>query len=126
MPLSASTAPKNAFNASIPPAEAPTPTIGNGLRARAEKSTGAEASSGNPEGVGARSDAGPSFSLFTMESPKIVDHTAQQCTVLRKRAQGGSDPDDMIAQLRLPAVATSAAAPTLQVLECTHDPETGA
>jgi hypothetical protein len=52
MPLWGSAAAKNAFNASIPPAEAPMPTIGNGLRARSEKSTGAAASSGIPEGVG--------------------------------------------------------------------------
>ena len=52
MPLSAAVAVKNAFSASMPPAEAPIPTIGKRQRARGVKSTESGASPGVPDGLG--------------------------------------------------------------------------
>src|SRR5690349_16626899 len=65
MPLPASVAAKNAFSAPIPPADAPTPTIGNGFRAREEKSTGAAASSDTPGAWGGATSAGRARYSFT-------------------------------------------------------------
>jgi hypothetical protein len=66
IPLSALAAEKKAFNASMPPAEAPTPTIGKGHRAREKKSTGAAGSSAAPEGVAAGRSSG---SMVMQEHP---------------------------------------------------------
>src|SRR6185437_14146500 len=71
MPLSGEHAAKKARSTSTPPAEAPMPTTGKASVARAAKSTGADASSGAPEGVAAAARVGSRSAGLIMDSDPL-------------------------------------------------------